>query len=77
MRKADTGLMPRPGNKIHIPLPEDEALRLLGKVKPTADMPRPGATGKKAMPPSKLLKVPKSATTTTKKDPLVKPPTKK
>jgi hypothetical protein len=27
--------MPRPGDKIHIPLPEDEALRLLLKVKPT------------------------------------------
>ncbi len=39
--------VPRPGDKIHIPLPEDEALRLLGKVKPTKDMPRPGSTGKK------------------------------
>lgn len=41
--------MPRPGDKIHIPLPEDEAIRLFGKVKPTKDMPRPGAnpTGKK------------------------------
>lgn len=40
--------VPRPGDKIHIPLPEDEALRLLGKVKPTKDMPRPGATKRKA-----------------------------
>jgi len=35
--------MGKPGNKIHIPLPEKEALSLLLKVKPTADMPRPGA----------------------------------
>jgi len=33
-------LMPKPGNKLHIPLPEKEALSLLLKVKPTADMPR-------------------------------------
>ena len=36
--------MPKPGNKIRIPLPEDEALRLILQVKPTADMPRPGAS---------------------------------
>jgi len=36
--------VPHPGNKIHIPLSEREAVRLLGKVKPTADMPRPGAS---------------------------------
>jgi hypothetical protein len=40
--------MPRPGDKIHIPLPEEEALRLALQVKPTKDMPRPGASGKKA-----------------------------
>ena len=34
--------MPKPGNKIHIPLPEKEALSLLLKVKPTAEMPRHG-----------------------------------
>lgn len=40
--------MPKPGDNIRIPLPETEALRLLLKVKPTADMPRPGTnpTGK-------------------------------
>jgi hypothetical protein len=44
MKKTrDTVGMPHPGNKIHIPLSEREAVRLLGKVKPTADMPRPGA----------------------------------
>ena len=32
--------MGKPGNKIHIPLPEKEALGLLLQVKPTADMPR-------------------------------------
>jgi len=31
------------GDNIRIPLPENEALRLLFKVKPTAEMPRPGA----------------------------------
>ena len=35
--------MPRPGDKIRIPLPEKQAIALLLKVKPTADMPRPGA----------------------------------
>jgi hypothetical protein len=33
----------RAGNNIRIPLREDEALKLLLKVKPTVDMPRPGA----------------------------------
>jgi hypothetical protein len=32
--------MPKPGNKIHIPLPEKQALELLMKVKPTGEMPR-------------------------------------
>ena len=32
---------------IRIPLSEREAVRLLGKVKPTADMPRPGARKKR------------------------------
>lgn len=40
--------MPHPGNKIHIPLSEPEAVRLLGKVKPGPDMPRPGASKPKA-----------------------------
>ena len=40
--------MPKSGNKIHIPLPEKEALSLLLKVKPTVDMPRPGAQGSKS-----------------------------
>jgi hypothetical protein len=35
-------VMPRPGDNVHIPLPESEALRLLLQVKPTGDMPRPG-----------------------------------
>jgi hypothetical protein len=40
--------MSRTADNIHIPLPEDEALTLLFKVKPTEDMPRPGSnpTGK-------------------------------
>jgi hypothetical protein len=47
MKKSDDNLgVPHPGNKIHIPLSEREAVRLLGKVKPTADMPRPGASNK-------------------------------
>jgi hypothetical protein len=43
--------MPRTGDNIHIPLPEDEALRLALKVKPTKDMPRPGATKKAVKKP--------------------------
>ena len=31
----------------HIPLRTNEAISLLGRVKPTADMPRPGPTGKR------------------------------
>jgi len=34
--------MAKQGDTIHIPLSEDRAVALLGKVKPTADMPRPG-----------------------------------
>ncbi|MBV8807993.1 MAG: hypothetical protein JO033_04915 [Acidobacteriaceae bacterium] len=45
--------VPHPGDKIHIPLTEREAVRLLGKVKPTIDMPRPGATGKPKRAPRK------------------------
>lgn len=40
-------------SNIRIPLPENEALRLLGKVKPTAEMPRPGAQATKAKPKRK------------------------
>jgi hypothetical protein len=32
--------MPRPGNKIHIPLPEKQALAGLLAVKPMAEMPK-------------------------------------
>jgi hypothetical protein len=41
--------MPKPGDTIHIPLSEREALAGLLRVKPTEGMPRPGAnpTGKK------------------------------
>ena len=35
--------MPKPGNSIHIPLKEEDAIRLAFKVKPTAAMPNPGA----------------------------------
>jgi hypothetical protein len=35
--------MARPGNAVHIPLSTDKAIGLLLRVKPTADMPRPGA----------------------------------
>jgi len=40
--------VPRPGDNIHIPLKTDEAISLLLRVKPTADMPRPGANPTKA-----------------------------
>jgi hypothetical protein len=38
----------KPGDSIYIPLPEADAVRALLKVKPTADMPRPGAQATKA-----------------------------
>jgi hypothetical protein len=40
--------VPGAGNNVPIPLEEREALRLLLKVKPTAEMPRPGANPTKA-----------------------------
>jgi hypothetical protein len=50
--------MAKPGRDVHIPLAEAEAVRLLGKVKPTAEMPRQGAhTAKKG----KSLRQPKRA----------------
>jgi len=35
--------MARPGNTVHVPLKTDDFVSLLVRVKPTADMPRPGA----------------------------------
>lgn len=35
--------MPKPGDTIHIPLKEDDAIRLALRVKPNATMPKPGA----------------------------------
>jgi len=35
--------MARPGNNVHIPLSTDKAIGLLLRVRPTKDMPRPGA----------------------------------
>jgi hypothetical protein len=35
--------MARPGNNVKIPLSTDKAIGLLLRVKPTDDMPRPGA----------------------------------
>jgi hypothetical protein len=45
-------------NNIHIPLPEEEALRLAFKVKPTKDMPRPGANPQKKAVKKKRHKQP-------------------
>lgn len=39
--------MSKPGNKIHIPIPEDEFLSLALRVKPTADMPQQRASSVK------------------------------
>jgi len=53
--------LPKPVTNIHIPLKTNEAIRLLGKVKPTKDMPRPGAQATKAKPkrkPGKLAAKP-------------------
>jgi len=35
--------MPKPGEPVHIPLREEEAIRLAFRVKPTDSMPKPGA----------------------------------
>ena len=35
--------MPKPGDNIHIPLDEEDAIASLLQVKPTEDMPKPGA----------------------------------
>ena len=56
MKNGNTERVPHPGNKIHIPLSEREAVRLLGKVKPTADMPRPGASKPKKKTRAKRTK---------------------
>jgi hypothetical protein len=40
--------MARPGDTIHIPLKTEDAILAFMKVKPTADMPRPGANPMKA-----------------------------
>lgn len=45
--------MSKPGDNIRIPLTERQAVRLLGRVKPTAEMPRPGAA--KASPKKKAI----------------------
>jgi hypothetical protein len=39
-----TSRVPRTTDNIHIPLDTDTAISLLLRVKPTADMPRPGAS---------------------------------
>jgi hypothetical protein len=46
-RNVHNGSMPRTGANIQIPLKTDDALAALLRVKPTKDMPRPGAAGKK------------------------------
>ena len=40
--------MPKPGDTIHIPLSFEQTIGAVLKVKPTADMPRPGAQAVKA-----------------------------
>jgi hypothetical protein len=45
--------MARLGDNIYIPIPEQEALRLLLKVKPTEDMPRPGTNPTESKPKAK------------------------
>jgi hypothetical protein len=46
-KTGDTGNVPHPGDKIHIPLDEKTAIKAFFKVKPTKDMPRSGATKSK------------------------------
>jgi hypothetical protein len=40
--------MGKPGNNVHIPLSTEKAIGLLLQVRPTKDMPRPGAHPTKA-----------------------------
>lgn len=42
--------MAKPETNIHIPLQTNEAIALIARVKPTKDMPRPGAQAMKAKP---------------------------
>jgi hypothetical protein len=48
--------MPRTADNIRIPLPEEDAIRAFFKVKPAADMPRPGANPTKAKAKKKRAK---------------------
>jgi hypothetical protein len=48
-----TGIVAKPATNIHIPLSANEAIALIGRVKPDATMPRPGAQATKAKPKPK------------------------
>jgi len=48
--------MPRQGDAVYIPLSEREALAALLKVKPTKEMPRPGAQKGEPKPKEKPAK---------------------
>jgi hypothetical protein len=48
--------VPHPGNVIRIQLPEETAIRAFFRVKPTADMPRPGANPKTKKPTKRKAK---------------------
>jgi hypothetical protein len=49
MKQRKMADVPRTADNIHIPLPETEALRLMLKVKPTVEMPRPGKHRQKSV----------------------------
>ena len=46
--------MAKPATNIHIPLKTNEAIALIARVKPTKDMPRPGASKVKAKPKKRV-----------------------
>jgi hypothetical protein len=46
----------KPETNIHIPLKTNEAIALIARVKPTKDMPRPGAQATKAKPAKRAKK---------------------
>ena len=50
--------MAKPASKVQIPLRTDEAIALIARVKPTAEMPRPGAQATKAKTKPKRAKKP-------------------
>jgi hypothetical protein len=50
----------KPATNIHIPLPTNEAISLIARVKPDGTMPRPGAQATKAKPKKRAKRQPRA-----------------